>query len=241
MNGVWRNLVLTVIGSMLSLGTAGCAGSGGSPVASPGAEKFFNAPSDAAGMQDYRIGRLDKINITVFQVDELTQKDVQVDSSGRILLPLIGSAEAAGRTTSELSAEIATRLSERYLQNPQVSVTVSESVSQQVTVEGSVVQSGVYEIRGQTTLIQAIAMARGTDRVASLDDVVIFRRINGERMAAVFNLDAIRRGKADDPEIKGNDVVVVGISNLKAGFREVIGALPAAAIFYNVLTDNRTN
>lgn len=182
--------------------------------------------------QDYRIGPLDKLNITVFQVKDLTLEDVQVDGSGRIFLPLIGSVVATGKTTQELSTEIADRLRGQYLQAPQVAVWVAEAISQKVTVDGSVVQPGVYTMSGPTTLLQAVAMARGPDlKYANLSRVAIFRTINGQRNAAVFDLKAIRAGKAPDPVILGNDVVVVEGSTAKGMFREILAALPGLAIF----------
>jgi polysaccharide export outer membrane protein len=180
---------------------------------------------------EYRIGPLDKLNITVFQVKDLTLDRVQVDASGRILLPLIGQLNAAGRTTTELSDEIAARLAASYLQNPQVSVVVSEAASQKVTVDGAVTEAGVFELRGRTTLLQAVAMAKGPARNANLRRVAVFREIDGQRQAAVFDLKAIRKGKAEDPEIYGDDVIVVDSSGLKGAWREVLGALPAFSIF----------
>lgn len=194
----------------------------------------FASPPVAAGQptQDYRIGPLDKLNITVYQVKDLTLQDVQVDASGRVLLPLIGSVVAADRTAPELSAEIANRLRGEFLQNPQVSVWVSESLSQKVTVDGSVIQPGVYPLTGPTTLIEAVSMAKGPDsKTANLSRVLVFRVVDGKRTAAVFNLKKIRQGKQDDPVILGNDVIVVDGSQVKGAWREVLSALPGLAIF----------
>lgn len=213
---------------VLALG--GCA-SGSAVVETPNAAQYFPTYDGRGTTLGYRISPQDKININVFQVEDLTLEEVQVDASGKILLPLIGSVQAAGLTTTELSEEIASRLSERYMHSPQVSVLVAESVAQKVTVSGSVTESGVYELKGETTLLQAIAMAKGPSRVAALNDVAVFRRINGERMVAVFDLAAIRSGTADDPMIIGNDVVVVGLSNVKGVWREVVSALPGLAVF----------
>jgi polysaccharide export outer membrane protein len=189
-------------------------------------------PAPSTPTEGYRIGPLDRISINVYQVKDLTMEDVQVDAGGRLLLPLIGSITAAGKTAPELSAEIADRLRGRYLQSPQVAVWVSEILSQRVTVDGSVVQPGVYPLTGPTTLIQAVSMAKGPDvKLANLSRVVVFRTVGGERTAAVFDLKKIRKGTAPDPEIKGNDIVVVDGSQLKGAWREVIGALPGLAIF----------
>jgi polysaccharide export outer membrane protein len=75
-------------------------------------------------------------------------------------------------------------------------------------------------------------MAKGPDiKLANLSRVVVFRTIGGERSVAVFDLKKIRKGTSPDPEIRGNDIVVVDGSQLKGAWREVIGALPGLAIF----------
>ncbi|MEJ0067097.1 MAG: polysaccharide biosynthesis/export family protein [Caulobacteraceae bacterium] len=98
--------------------------------------------------KDYVIGPLDKLSIKVFQVQDLSLDAVQVDASGQIVLPLIGNVTASGKTTNQLSQEIAGRLGERYLQSPQVSVIVLQSTSQKVTVEGEVRSPGVFQMAG---------------------------------------------------------------------------------------------
>lgn len=222
-----------LLAAILQVGCASNAGAYGAAPASPIAfSTSAGAPSQSAPPQDYRIGPLDKLNITVFQVKDLTIEGVQVDGSGRISLPLIGSLLASGKTTQELSDEITGLLSGKYLQSPQVSVWVAEAVSQKVTVDGAVREPGVYAMSGPTTLLQAVAMAKGPDvKLANLSRVAVFRTVNGQRVAAVFDLKAIRSGKAPDPEIYGNDVIVVDGSAFKSAFREVIGVLPGLAIF----------
>lgn len=186
----------------------------------------------APSQEEYRLEAQDKIDITVYQVKDLSLEKVQIDSAGNVFLPLIGVVPAAGRTPTQLADEIANRLRGQYLQSPQVAVRVSEAASQKVTVDGAVVQPGVYVMSGRTTLIQAVAMAKGPDsRFADLKRVVVFRMIDGQRMAATYNLQEIRRGRAEDPEIKGNDVIVVDGSGTKRALREVLGALPALTIF----------
>ena len=104
---------------------------------------------------------------------------------------------------------------------------------QKVTVDGSVTEPGVYAIQGRTTLLDALAMAKGTTRVAALDQVLIFREENGENMVARFNVQAIRHGEAPNPEIQGNDIIVVGFSNLKGFYRDVLTMAPLLAAFGN--------
>lgn len=175
--------------------------------------------------QNYRIGPLDKLMITVFQVDEM-KTEVQVDASGKISLPLLGGMVAAGKTTSELSAEIAAKLDAQYLKSPQVTVLVEEAESQRITVGGAVTQPGVFEIKGKTTLLQAVALAHGADRVANLKRVAVFRTVNGQKMVAVVDMRAIQSGKMADPEIYGDDVVIVGESGAKTTLRDLSGVAP---------------
>lgn len=217
------------------LGLAGCASQGRSLVDTTAASTIDPSAmqSQSAGIDtaQYLIGPTDVLKISVFQVPDLSFDELRVDSSGNIQMPLIGTIHAEDLTPGQLSELLRTQLGARYLQNPQVSVTVVESASQKVTIDGDVTKPGVYEMRGRTTLIQAVAMAEGPTRTADLTSVAIFRMVDGQRMVAVFDLRAIRNGEMQDPLIIGDDVVVVDRSRLNAAMREVLSAVPALAIF----------
>lgn len=220
------------VGSALLL--SGCASGPSASSTLPSGPQAYAAISVAPEMgdvRDYRIGALDTISVFVFQEPDLSVKEAQVDASGNIALPLLGKVPAAGKTASELSTVIAQKLGAKYLEKPEVTVSVSGSVSQKVVVQGEVNQAGVYEIKGRTTLLEALAMAKGETRVATLKEVVIFRNVGGQRMGAVFDVAAIRRGQGDDPEILGNDVVVVGYSHAKSIWREVRESAGIASVF----------
>jgi polysaccharide export outer membrane protein len=207
----------------------------GSPVlARPNTPQPSLPPPDAslgtAPEVEYRVGALDMLDINVFGVADLTH-EFQVDAGGQIALPLVGSLPASGRTPRELADQIAAKLKEKYMQDPQVTVLVKQSQSQRVTVEGAVMQPGVYPISGRTTLLQAVAMARGVDKQANLKKVVIFRTIKGQRQAAAFDLKAIRNGSAEDPQLYGSDVVVVDSSAAKGLWRDLVGSVPLLTVF----------
>ena len=181
-----------------------------------------------------RIGVLDLLNVIVFQVPDLTfvgDNAIRVDASGMIEMPLIGSLQAVGRTPAELSEDIRTRLASRYLQNPQVTVRVAEAANQKITVDGAVTEPGVYETKGQTTLMQAVAMAKGATRIADLRSVAVFRTVDDQRMVGVFDLAAIRSGEAADTILQGDDVVIVDTSRLSVATRDILAALPAVGSF----------
>lgn len=204
------------------------------PPAPTGASLALSAlASPAAPAPDaaYRIGAGDLVSVVVFQVPDLSLKDIRVDAQGNLQLPLLGSVRASGQTPQDLSARIAAALNARYLRNAQVSVTVTEAASQKITVDGAVTKPGVYEMQGRTTLLQAVAMAEGPTRVASLDQVVVFREVEGERQAATLDLAAIRAGQAGDPVMQGDDIIVVGTSRNAVALREIVAALPALSVF----------
>ena len=179
---------------------------------------------------DYTIGPEDKLTIRVFEVKDLSFENEQVDASGQIMLPLVGKVKAAGKTTEQLEDEISQRLS-KYLQSPQVSVSVTESASQKVTVEGNVKNPGVYQVRGHTTLMQAVAMAGGPDDEADTHKVAVIRLDHGLRKAATVDYAAIKAGKAGDPLVQGDDVVVVGESQMKMVWTNVMKNLPIFTLF----------
>jgi polysaccharide export outer membrane protein len=185
----------------------------------------------SAPQAEYQIAVSDKLSVRVFQVPDLSFDELTVDTSGNIQMPLIGAVQAAGLTSGELSANIAEKLGSQYLRNPQVTVTVTDAAGQKITIDGAVVKPGVYEMSGSTSLLQAVAMAEGPTNVADLTSVAVFRTINGQRSVALFDLAAIRQGRASDPTVLGDDVIVVDISKLNRSFREIVGALPALAIF----------
>ncbi len=190
-----------------------------------------SAQTIATAPTEYRIGVGDKLSVRVFQVPDLSFDKLVVDTSGNIQMPLIGAVAGAGRTAGEMSDDIAEQLSARYLRDPQVTVTITEAASQKITVDGAVTKPGVYEMRGSTSLLQAVAMAEGPSRLADLSKVAVFRTINGQRSVALFDLSAIRQGRAADPEVLGDDVIVVDTSRLNSALREIVTAIPALAIF----------
>jgi polysaccharide export outer membrane protein len=182
------------------------------------------------GASDYRIGAQDLLEISVFGVEELS-KSVRVNSNGQISLPLVGAVMAGGRTIPELEDELAKKYSAGFLQDPQVSVFVKEFTSQRVTLEGAVKKPGIYPITGRTTLLQAIAVAEGLDPLADLGGVVLFRNVDGKRMAAAYDMRALRSGKIVDPQIFGDDIIVVEQSGSKTMFRRFIETVPALGVF----------
>lgn len=176
--------------------------------------------------QPYYIGPFDEVTIDVFGVDELSKRDVQVDASGRLEFPLVGTVEAGGKTPMEISKEIEAGLRRRFMRAPHVTVNLKKTVSQVVTVGGEVREPGLYPVIGRTSLLRSIATAKGTTEFAKLQDVVIFRTVRGQKYAALYNLKAIRSGVYADPEVYANDVIMVGEARSRRIFRDLLQVVP---------------
>jgi polysaccharide export outer membrane protein len=180
--------------------------------------------------EDYKIAPLDKLTIKVFKADDISG-DYDVDLAGHISLPLIGEVEAANLTTAQLDQKLTDLLGRKYFEHPDVSVAIKQSTGNVVTVDGAVTQAGQYPVSGPITLIQAVALARGTTQDANARRVAVFRTIDGQREAAAFDLTSIRRGEANDPAIYPGDIVVVDGSKIKEVERQVLASVPLLAIF----------
>jgi polysaccharide export outer membrane protein len=221
---------------LLTLLLAGC-GSGpsvrGTPTASGGLPPSDTISAEGAyeGTTNYRLGAQDLLEISVFGVPELS-RTVRVNSNGQISLPLVGALRAGGRTVPELESDIGASLAKSYLQNPQVTVFVKEYASQRITLEGAFKRPGIYPLTGKTSLLQAVAIGGGFDDMAEPNEVLVFRQVNGKKMAAVFDMQAIRKGKAEDPLVYGDDIVVVSNAVGKSAYQSVIKSIPLIGLFF---------
>lgn len=174
----------------------------------------------------YLLGPFDKLTVDVFGIQGLEAKDVQVDAGGRISFPMVGSVEVAGKTSAEVERLFVERLRAAHIRDPQVTVNLKETISQVVTVDGQVNEPGQYPVIGRMTLMKAIARAKGTAEYAKLNDVVVFRTVEGQRYAALYNLQAVRRGAYADPDIFANDIIVVGDSTSRRLFKDLLQVVP---------------
>ncbi|MEA3081862.1 MAG: polysaccharide biosynthesis/export protein [Sphingomonadales bacterium] len=194
------------------------------PLAAPDEVTFQTLESN------YKIAPMDKLSIKVFKMEDLTG-DYDVDLAGNISLPLIGQLKAANLTTEQLDDQLTSKLGDKYLEHPDVSVAIKSSTAHVVTVDGAVKDGGSFPVGGPTSLIRAIAMAKGTTEDANARRVAVFRTVGGQRQAAAFDLTAIRRGESPDPAIYPGDIVVVDGSRVKAVQKQILQSIPLLAIF----------
>ena len=110
--------------------------------------------------RDYKIGPEDLLEISVFE-DEKLNKTVRVSFQGNINLPLLGVLKVKGLTASELEREIRDLLAEKYFQDPHVGVFIKEYRNQRISIIGAIEKPGVYEVSGQKTILDMLAISGG--------------------------------------------------------------------------------
>jgi polysaccharide export outer membrane protein len=117
---------------------------------------------------------------------------VRVSEEGTITLPLLGQVIVGGRTREDVEREIARRLAEGYVKDPQVTVFVREFQSRKVTVSGAVNRPGSYAMLGPRTLLEMIAEAGGlTDEVGQELYVVRGETADAERDRIPIDLESL--------------------------------------------------
>lgn len=209
---------------------AGCADSRGGSIPYDRPLAMPDKPQIVALASDYKIHPMDKLTVKVFKAPDISG-DYDVDLTGKISMPLIGEVDAINLTTAELDQRLTEKLGEKYLEHPDVAVAIKQSTSQVVTIDGAVRESGSYPIAGPLSLIQAVALAKGPNDDANPRRVAVFRTIGGQRQAAAFDLTAIRRGEARDPQIYPGDIIVVDGSSIKAAQKQLFQSIPLLAVF----------
>lgn len=223
---------IALVFGLCAVGMLGaCADSRGGPI--PYGVPTFGAPDEPKVVPlgaGYKIAPMDTLAIKVFKMPDLSG-DYEVDLTGQISMPLIGSTMATDVTTAELDQRLTAKLGEKYLENPDVSVAIKSSSRRSVTVDGAVNRSGSFPVNGPLTLMQAVALAGGTNPDANARRVAVFRQIGGKRQAAAFDLTSIRRGEMEDPQIYAGDIVVIDGSAIKAVQKQLLNSLPVLSIF----------
>ncbi|MER9661630.1 polysaccharide biosynthesis/export family protein [Mesorhizobium sp. M0159] len=205
--------------------------SSSSPLSGGGAlrvVKDLPAPQNTQNGSEQPLSPNDVLDVNVFQVDNLN-RTVQVDSGGQISLPLIGTITAAGKTVRQLEQEIETAYGAKYLQSPDVTVFVKESIGQRITVDGEVNKAGIYPVASNSSLIDAIALAGGFNTVGDAKKVFVYRNIGANTLVANYNVEEIRGGKSRNPRIYGGDKIVVFASKSKIAMNNLKDALGVAS------------
>ncbi len=156
---------------------------------------------------EYVLGPGDVIQIVVWRNEHLS-KTLPVRPDGKISLPLVDDVQAAGMTPSQLKETISKGL-KHFIDNPIVTVIVSEVNNFKVSVIGEVKKPGVYLLKGKTTVLEAISMAEGFTEFATTNNILLMKKTKGERLR--FDYRAYISGENMDQNVyldPGDTIIV---------------------------------
>jgi len=160
--------------------------------------------------QDYFLGPSDVIQVTVFGIEELKQKEITLDSEGRISLPFIDQVQLLGLTPREAEVKIATLYEASVMKNPQVSLSVKEYRSQFINVMGAVFKPGIYQLTRRCFLVDALSMAGGLLAEKAESKAVITRAGDMREMIEIDLEQLLEKGDVSlNIPIYAGDVVSV--------------------------------
>src|SRR6478735_4198740 len=154
-----------------------------------GCNSYQPAPRafNQATIQPYSLDSGDRLRITVFDQPSMTNT-YTIDQAGYIAFPLIGQVPARGRTLQQLSGQIAQKLKQGYVRDPDVTIDVDRYRS--VYIMGEVGQPGQYSYVPGMTVQNAIAVAGGFTSRAYQGDADITRKINGQVLTGRLKISA---------------------------------------------------
>ena len=161
---------------------------------------------------NYRIQPEDVLSITVYEHDDLKTK-ARVNTNGQISFPLLDKVEVAGLTVQDVEEMLTQALEKDYLVNADVQVFIEEYHAKQVTVLGAVEKPGKYDMNTEKemTILEAIAMAGGFSKVASVNGTLIIRTEDSEKQSIPVRItDITKKGMKDkDVALETGDVIFV--------------------------------
>jgi polysaccharide export outer membrane protein len=166
-----------------------------------------SGPTVATNSTDYKMVVGDKLRVEVYKDPQMSQS-LQIRPDGKITLPLLGDVAAAGKTPAALRDSLTSSLKE-FITSPVVTVIVVEAQPQTVTVIGEVNAPGTHPIKGQTTVIEALAMAGGFKDFANTKNITIQRSTPTGTTRIKFNYKDAIKSESKQMCVEPGDVIIV--------------------------------
>lgn len=164
---------------------------------------------DQAPIEDTTLGPGDVFEVRVFGEKDLTGK-YQVANDGSIRFPFLGVLTVGGKDADRVAQDITSGLKEgQFLLNPQVYVYIEASNSKRISVIGAVARPGTFPIVPGLTVVQAVIGAGGFTPLASKDDTVVTRRVNGKLERFRIAASEVSRGNREDFSLRAGDLIFV--------------------------------
>lgn len=203
-----RKVSLVLSFSILLLATA-AAGQQDANKAKPVAITPANSGQSTTGDPNYVIAPQDVLDVSVWKEPDLTRA-VPVRPDGKISMPLLNDVQAAGLTPEQLAKEITNGL-RKFVNEPQVTIVVSQINSQRIYILGEVNRPGAYPLLPQMSILQGLSSAGGFTIFANVKNVYVLRAENGKQQKYPFNYKDALAGKHLEQNIplKSGDTIVV--------------------------------
>jgi len=170
-----------------------------------------NSPQFTNRTPRYRIEAGDTFDLTFDLSPEFNQTAVAVQPDGFVTLRGVGELKVAGMTVPELTATLKQAYG-KFLNNPPISVVLKEFEKPYFIADGQVSKPGKYEMHGNTTVTQAIAIAGGFQSGAKHSQVVLFRRVDDQwTEAKLINVKKMEKDRdlREDPFLHPGDMLWV--------------------------------
>ena len=190
--------LLIIVTALILAGVAGCASTPATRI-----------PATPPPVPSYLLQAGDVLQVTVWKEPDLTG-EVLVRSDGGVSFPLVGDVTAAGKTVDQLRDEFTKRL-KGFIPDPVVTIATKQMGGNQIYVIGRVQRPGGYSFVKPLDVMEALSLAGGGTPFASLNDIVILRRENGQQRTIPFHYSDVARGKklAQNIVLESGDTVVV--------------------------------
>ncbi|MCD6184468.1 MAG: polysaccharide biosynthesis/export family protein [Deltaproteobacteria bacterium] len=172
--------------------------------------RFCFANNKVPDKNSYVIGSGDILEIITWKEADFTREDVLVRIDGKITFPLLDDVQAAGITPMQLKKTIEIKLKD-YIDNPVVTVNVTNPSSQRFYILGEIANTGEYPLVKQLTVLQAFALAGGFTEWAAKKEIILLRKENGQEKLYRVNYKDIAKGKHLDQNvlIRADDTIIV--------------------------------
>ena len=168
-----------------------------------------SSASSVVSDAEYKIGPQDVLRIDVWKEPDISRV-IPVRPDGKISLPLLNDVQASGLTAIQLGNNIHDGLT-KFLNNPQVTVTVSEINSRRVYLTGEVLKAGALPLLPNMTVLQALSSGGGFTQFAKLKGIYVLRTEDGKQVKHPFNYKEVVKGKNPEQNIllQPGDVIVI--------------------------------
>jgi|GEM_PF-181944 len=157
----------------------------------------------------YIIGPSDVLEIQVWKEPDFSRV-VPVRTDGMITLPLLNDVKAAGFTPLQLKKDLEEKIKD-FVEVPEISVIVKESLSRRIYIIGKVAKQGEYLLTKDMTVLQALSVAGGLAEWADSDDIIIIRRVGDEVKRIFFDYEKVISGRKLEQNIylQPNDTIII--------------------------------